>query len=106
MSQSTPDAAQGSGNGFSTEYDYEIECSGLDRSTVHEVRDILHNSGIREEKFGVVQADSNPSGGPVLRIKGLEHDSAEDMLGHLREEGLEEIADDVLTVVILPEASE
>lgn len=105
MSQSNSEAAQDSSNGFSVEYDYEIECCGVDRSTVREVRDILHESGIREDKFGVVQADSNPSAGPVLRVKGLEQDSAEDMLAHLREEGLEEIADEVLTIVILPEAS-
>lgn len=105
MGQSNSETTQDSSNDFDVQYDYEIECCGVDRSTVREVRNILHESGIREDQFAVTHADSNPSAGPVLRIKGLEQDTAEDMLTHLREEGLKEIAEDVLTAVILPETS-
>lgn len=99
-SQEKPDS------GFSVEYDYEIECCGMDRKTVLEVEDVVSEAGIRAEKFAFTHTETSQSDGPMLRLKGLEQETAEDVVGHLRENGITEAVGESIVIVILPVGTE
>lgn len=103
MSQPETETQQeDSDNGFSVEYDYEIECCGVDRETVLAVEDIVSEAGIRAEKFAFTHTETSRSDGPMLRLKGLEQETAEDVAGYLRENGITEAVGESVVIVILP----
>lgn len=102
MSQSNTDSSQDGNSEFSVQYDYEIECSGMSRETVLDIEDVVDESGIRAEKFAFTHTEESQPAGPLIRLKGLKQDAAEDVVANLRENGITEVVDDSLTIVILP----
>lgn len=106
MSQSNTESRHESGSDFSVQYNYEISCSGMERETVLEIEDVVRKSGIREDKFAFTHIEKEDPNGPLIRIKGLEPDIAETVITNLRENGLTEIFDDSLAIVVLPPDAE
>ncbi|QLH82298.1 hypothetical protein [Halosimplex pelagicum] len=102
MSQSNPESANNGNSGPAVQYDYELSCTGMNRETVLEIEDIVRESGIREDRFAFTHVEESDPTGPLIRIKGLERDVAETVITNLRENGLSEIFNDTLTLVILP----
>jgi len=106
MSQSNTESGHDSGNGFSVQYDYEISCTGMEHETVLKIEDVVRKSGIREDQFAFTHVEKEDPNGPLIRIKGLEADVAETVITNLRENGLTEIFDDSLAIIVLPPDTE
>lgn len=89
---------------FSTAH-FQIECCDIDRDTIGEIETLAAEAGIRTENFEFAHSEDSITGSPTLRVKGLEHESAEQLIKTLAEDGLMETVDDNLLITILPTGS-
>jgi hypothetical protein len=106
MSRSNATSAEQEANSeFSVEYDYEIECCGVEQETVNTVEEFASESGIRTDKFAFTHSEQSTVDGPLLRIKGLDQESAEKLVRVLRDKGLSEIFDQDIVITILSDSS-
>lgn len=84
------------------QYNYEIQCSGVSRDTVSNIEDLVNDNGIRTENFAFTHREESTTHSPMLRIKGLEMSTAENIAKLLRENNITEIVGESVVICLLP----
>lgn len=102
MSQSNSASSGHGKEGQSSTAHFQVECCNVGRDTIEEIEDLAGKAGIRTENFEFAHSENSITGGPTLRVKGLEHDSAERLIETLTENGLMGMFDENLLITILP----